>query len=103
MSREDQVVIEGEREDGSRLRPSDWVERISSTLASFGADHRLVYSTSVKPCMINGKRCLVVAKCLEEINPQAYEFIMEFARSNHLKIQLDRRFDDRALPCVVPG
>jgi len=96
---EERVVIHGIKEDGSKLRPSDWIERLSSTLASFGRDHRLQYSTSVKPCMIEGKKCLVVARCLEESNPEAYAFVMSFAKSNNLKVQADRRDGDRALAC----
>lgn len=101
---EERVVIHGIKEDGSELRPSNWIEHLSSTLASFGQDHRLQYSTSVKPCIIEGKKCLVVARCLEESNPEAYAFIMSFAKSNHLQVQVDRREGDRALACTaVPG
>ncbi len=102
MAEDDRVVIHGVREDGSKLRPSDWIERISSTLASFGHDQRLQYSASVKPCVIDGKKCLVVSRCLAESNPDAYQFVMAFAQSNNLRIQLDRREGNRALPCPVP-
>ena len=102
MSDSDRVVIHGTREDGSKLRPSDWIERLSSSLASFGKDHRLRYSASVKPCVIKGQKCLVVSRCLAETDPQAYAFVMSFAQSNKLKIQLDRREDERALPCPLP-
>lgn len=98
---QDNVVIHGTREDGSKLRPSDWIERISSTLASFGKDHRLQYNASVKPCMIDGQKCLVLARCLEQTNPAAYQFVMAFAQSNQLKIQMDRREGERALLCPV--
>ena len=101
MSKQEKVVIHGEKEDGSKLRPSDWIERLSSTLASFGSDHRLQYSASVKPCMIEGKKCLVVARCLEDTDPEAYSYVMAFARSNGLKVQMDRRSGERALPCPV--
>lgn len=95
-------IISGVQEDGKKLRPTDWVERISSTLASFDENHRLHYSVSVQPCLIDGEKCLVVARCLEETNPAAYEFVMEFARSNKLRILPDRRNDGRALPCAIP-
>jgi len=88
---EDILVIHSTREDGGRLRPSDWIERISSTLAHFGGDHRLHYARSVQPCVVGGEKCLVVARGLEETNPDAYAFIMNFAHSNKLKIQEDRR------------
>jgi hypothetical protein len=102
MSENERVVIHGTREDGSKLRPSDWIERLSSSLASFGRDQRLRYSASVKPCVIDGQKCLVVARCLENTNPQAYAFVMAFAQSNKLKVQLDRREGERALPCPLP-
>lgn len=95
-------VIYGIREDGKKLRPTDWIERLSSVLASFEEDRRLRYSLSVKPCILNGEKCLVVARCLETADPQAYRFIMQFAESNHLKVQLDRRQDERALACDIP-
>jgi len=97
VSSKDYVVIEGIKKDGAKLRPSDWIERLSSTLASFGADQRLRYDTCVRPCIIEGKCCLVVARDLSDKNPAAYDFIMAFAESNHLRIQLDRRQGERAL------
>ena len=93
----EKLVIRGVTEEGKKLRPSDWIERISSTLASFGNDHRLQYSAAVAPCMIDGEKCLVVARNLDKVNPDAYAFIMGFARSNQLCIIEDRRSGDRAL------
>ena len=95
----DYFVITSFQEDGKKLRPGDWIERIASSLASIDANRRLRYSASVQPCIIEGEKCLVVARGLEESNPQAYEFIMQFAKSNKLCMRLDRRMDERALPC----
>jgi len=97
LSNDEKWVIRGVTEEGKKLRPSDWIERISSTLASFGSDQRLQYSTAVAPCMINGEKCLVVARNLNDINPDAYEFVMNFAKSNQLSIREDRREGERAL------
>lgn len=94
----DYLIISGQQEDGKRLRPADWVERISSALASFDESHRLRYSASVHPCIIDGEKCLVVARGLAQANPEAYAFVMEFARSNRLRILEDRRRGERALP-----
>ena len=80
MSSEEKWVIRGVTEDGKKLRPSDWIERLSSTLASFGHDQRLQYSNSVAPCMIDGEKCLVVARNLNDLNPAAYEFVMGFCQ-----------------------
>ena len=81
-------IIRGVTKEGKKLRPSDWIERISSTLASFGTDHRLQYSKAVAPCAIDGEKCLVVACNLQDVNPYAYDFIMGFAKSNQLSIGL---------------
>lgn len=97
MSSDEKWVIRGVTKEGKKLRPSDWIERISSTLASFGTDQRLQYSNAVAPCIIDGEKCLVVARNLNEVNPDAYDFVMGFAKSNQLCIREDRRVGDRAL------
>jgi len=101
VSNDEKWVIRGVTEEGKKLRPSDWIERISSTLASFGADQRLQYSNAVSPCTIDGEKCLVVARNLQELNPNAYEFVMGFAKSNQLSIREDRRIGDRALSASI--
>lgn len=94
---DDILLIQGISEDGKEIRPSDWAERISSILGSFDSDHRLKYSRSVRPCVVDGEKCLVVARGLEESNPDAYQFVLEFAVSNELRIFVDRRKGNRAL------
>ena len=94
---EDIFIIQGIKEGGGKLRPSDWIERLSSTLASFGKDQRLRYNEFVQPCMIDGEKCLVVARGLADKNPQMYEYVMGFANGNKLRIMADRRVGDRAL------
>lgn len=84
-------LIESVSNEGQRFRPNDWIERISAGLATFGADHRLHYSTDVQPCIIEGKKCLLVRKGLSLTHPEAYEHIMHFAEQNNLRIQEDRR------------
>lgn len=84
-------VIESVRVDGSRFRPSDWIERISASLASFGLDHRLRYDSEVQPCIIQGQKCLMVGKALSQRDPELLAYIMKFAADNHLRVQEERR------------
>jgi len=84
------LVIESVREDGQRFRPSDWIERLSSVLASFGPDHRLHYNVKVRPGIIDGEKCLVVDRALEKENPEAYSYICEFAESNKLRSRIQQ-------------
>ncbi len=93
MNNNEKLVIAGTRADGSRLRPSDWVERISSVVAEFGPDHRLHYSANVYPAVIDGQTCLVVEPALRSSAPQLYDYIMRFAERNRLTVRAlrDRR------------
>ena len=87
----ERIIIEGIKEDGNKFRPSDWCERLATTLASFGEDQRLQYCKSAHPCIINGVNCLIVDRDLQSKSPESYEFLMAFAEQNKLKIQEDRR------------
>jgi len=87
----EQLIIQGISIDNKRFRPSDWVERISASMAVFGRDNKLRYSNFVQPCMIDGVKCIVVAQDLSNSNPEAYNFIMGFAQANNLRISEDRR------------
>src|SRR3569623_1690389 len=88
------LVIEGVSEDGSRFRPSDWIERISATLDTFGTDHRLRYARGVQPKVINGQKCLEVDNLLREEAPAAYEYVLAFAKANQLRMNLMPVGDD---------
>ncbi len=84
-------IIESVKTDGDRFRPSDWIERISTTLATFGQDHRLRYDHEVQPCIIQGQKCLVVGKGLSQRDPQLLAYILKFAEDNQLRVQEERR------------
>ncbi len=79
-------VILGKDATGRKLRPSDWIERVCSTFASYDEDRRLRYSGSLVPGMINGEKCLLVAPELATTNPAACHYVMEFVRANHLQM-----------------
>ena len=80
------LVIRSVNEDGRKFRPSDWIERVSTTMATFGKDNRLHYSNDVRPSMVEGEKCLVVANELQETNPTAFEYIMAFVNANRLQM-----------------
>ena len=79
------VIIKGLTKAGKPFRPSDWAERLSSVLSSFGADNRMSYSPYVRPVTLDGVKCVVVDKKLEEVEPQAYRFLIGFAQDNDLQ------------------
>jgi hypothetical protein len=81
-----EVIIEGLTRNGKPFRPSDWVDRMCSTYASFGADRKLRYSSYLKPRVVNGVRCLAVDMELKSINPEGYIQLMHFAEENQLNV-----------------
>jgi len=81
-----EIIIRGLTTAGRTFRPSDWSDRLSGVLSTFGADHRMSYSPYVRPVTIEGVRCVVVDKKLQEIEPMAYNFLLSFARDNDLQI-----------------
>lgn len=77
------LVIYGEVQNGGKFRPSDWGERLYSTLRALGeeADY---YANYVHLVNFNNKKCIAVAKELEEISPVLYNFYRRFAQENRL-------------------
>jgi hypothetical protein len=81
-----EIIIEGLTRAGKPFRPSDWVDRMCSTYASFGPDKKLRYSPYLKPRVVNGVRCLAVNLTLKDVNPDGYAQLMHFAEENQLNI-----------------
>jgi len=80
------IIIEGVTESGRKFRPSDWAERMSGALSTFGSDHRIHYSPLLHPTTINGIKCIIIDPKLEEVAPETYNYIMNWAANNELKI-----------------
>ena len=80
------IIIEGVTESGRTFRPSDWAERMSGTLSTFGRDHRIHYSPLLQPTIINGIRCVVVDPDMEQQFPEIFAYIMSWAHNNQLKV-----------------
>ena len=82
-----EIIIEGLTRAGKPFRPSDWVDRMCSTYATFGADRKLRYSPYLKPRLLNGVRCLAVDMKLKEVNPEGFAQLMHFAEENQLNMK----------------
>jgi hypothetical protein len=79
------IIIEGVTAEGKTFRPSDWAERVSGNLSTF-KNHRIYYSPLLKPSYQGGNRCVILDPELKETNPELYHHILNFAKSNKLKI-----------------
>lgn len=92
-----EIIIEGNTRAGKPFRPSDWVDRMCSTYATFGEDRKLKYSPYLKPRVVNGVRCLAVDLKLRDVNPEGYAQLMHFAEENQLNV-LDSTGNSIAVP-----
>ncbi len=87
-----QVFIQGITEDGRTFRPSDWSERLCGAMSCFrpegvrnGIGAFIGYSPYCVPRVINGVKYVIVNERLREVEPMAWDFVMNFARDNQLQ------------------
>lgn len=97
------MIIKGVTTAGRKFRPSDWAERLSSVLSTFGADNRVSYSPYVRPITIDGINCVVVSKKLQEVDQRAYQFVMGFAQDNELTVLDGAVWVSTQVPGVTAG
>ena len=88
-----EVFIQGITKDGRTFRPSDWAERLAGAMSCFrpggsgGASARLIgYSPYCVPRVIGGLKYVIVNEALRDIEPMAWDFVMNFARDNDLQV-----------------
>lgn len=88
-----EFFIQGITRGGRAFRPSDWSERLAGALSSFqpkgsgavpGAHIR--YSPYCVPRVIEGIKCVIVSEALRDLEPMAWDFVMNFARDNELQV-----------------
>ena len=87
-----EYFIQGLTQDGKTFRPSDWAERLAGAMSSFRPDTGggigafIGYSPYCVPTLVNGVKAVIVNEALREIEPMAWDFVMNFARDNHLTV-----------------
>jgi len=93
MEKPRQIFIQGLTSSGRTFRPSDWSERLAGAMASFqpggvrtGRGAHIGYSPYCVPRVINGVKCVIVSEALKDIEPMAWDFVMNFARDNDLQV-----------------
>jgi hypothetical protein len=85
-----EFFILGITENGKQFRPSDWAERLCGVMSCFrpedGRNAHLKYSPYVRPTVVNGLKAVVVNRALQEVEPLAYHFVVDFAKDNDLQV-----------------
>jgi hypothetical protein len=92
MSR--QFIIVGITADGRAFRPSDWSERLAGAMSCFrpggaaaGMGAHIGYSPYCLPQSVDGHKAVLVDEALREVEPMAWDFVMNFARDNGLQVR----------------
>jgi hypothetical protein len=100
-----QFVIQGITTAGRIFRPSDWSERLAGAMSSFrpgggagGISAYIGYSPYCVPQVVDGVKCVLVNEALKDIEPMAWDFVMNFARDNQLPVN-----EVCVLPAVEPS
>lgn len=85
------TFIQGITNTGQKFRPSDWAERLASVMSQFRPGNTcvqcgayLTYSPWCVPTSVGNIKCVAVSHELQQANPQAWAFVMKFARDNDL-------------------
>jgi hypothetical protein len=89
-----EVFIQGITSNGRAFRPSDWAERLAGTMSVFrprgspaaGLGGAISYSPYCVPRVVGGIKCVIVNEAIREIEPMAWDFVMNFARDNDLQV-----------------
>ena len=87
------LVIRGVTRNGRMFRPSDWAERLAGAMSSFrpgaamaGPAGHIGYSPYCVPRVVEGVKSVLVDGALRDIEPMAWDFVMNFARDNDLEV-----------------
>ena len=96
------IVIQGVTLAGRAFRPSDWSERLCGIMSTFGHDRQMRYSSFVRPMLLDGVSCVVVEPALQDIEPRAYRFLLDFATDNELVV-IDPTVPSDGDYCPLPG
>ena len=88
-----QIFIQGLTREGRTFRPSDWAERLAGAMSCFrpgggkgGIGSFIGYSPYCVPRVIEGVKNVIVDERLRALEPMAWDFVMNFARDNGLRV-----------------
>ena len=96
-----EYFIQGVTLQGHTFRPSDWAERLAGAMSCFrpdgvrgGIGAFIGYSPLCVPRTVDGIKCVIVSEALRDIEPMAWDFVMNFARDNELRLAEARLIDE---------
>jgi len=88
-----ELCIQGVTHQGKTFRPSDWAERLAGAMSCFrpdgvtgGRGAFIGYSPYCVPRQDGAIKTVIVSEALRDLEPMAWDFVMNFARDNDLVV-----------------
>ena len=92
------LIIFGITSTDEKFRPSDWIERFCGVMAPYDTTYQtsgeriniqkgMGYSDLVFPTTHKGERVVIAMEQLNDIEPLAWEFVLNFIKENDLKTE----------------
>lgn len=95
--------IVGITHEGKPFRPGDWAERLAGVITLFVKERRpgrSVAATWLAVPFVDGSlKCLIVAGELADVCPEAFDFVMRFAKDNELRVEAGGQDGEVANAC----
>ena len=91
-SKSSKLIINGVTENGKKFRPSDWAQRLTGAVATYGPNRRVKFHPSVRMATWEGINCVVIETAMEQEDPMLFEFLINFGRENNLKLTYANEF-----------
>jgi hypothetical protein len=85
-----EFVIQGITVDGDVFQSPDWSVQLCNMLGTTGSDGRLLYSSYIRPVMIEGVASVVVRNSLKLVDEKAFQLIKQFVADNGLQVRAGR-------------
>ncbi len=92
-------LIRGVTSQCRLFRPGDWAERLAGVITLFvgerGPGIHLACTRLAMPVVEQDLKCLRIAHELRRVCPDAFDFVMRFARDNDLAVDIRRVLHER--------
>jgi hypothetical protein len=84
-----EFVVHGVTIDGEVFRQADWAQHLCNKIATSGPEG-LLYSSYVRPVMVDGVMSVVVRVSLELVDEKAFEMIKQYVAEHRLQVRAGR-------------
>jgi hypothetical protein len=97
-----EFVIHGITLEGEVFQPPEWAEQFCDMLGKTSADGRVLYTSYVRPAMLDGVAAVVVLDSLQVADGKAFEMIKQYVSEHRLQVRAGRGSRDTEVTGKFP-